>query len=55
MDQGISAGRWGEHERSAFLALRGQLTEQQDRELYKRLAIAINSQQLRITTNGPPF
>jgi hypothetical protein len=55
MDTSVSTGRWGDRERGEFAALRNQLTPQQARELILKLATAINSQQLRVSTHGPPF
>ncbi|MHA7629152.1 hypothetical protein [Corallococcus sp. M7] len=55
MDTSVSARRWGDRERGEFLALRKQLTPGQTRELILKLAQAINSQQLRVSTQGPPL
>ncbi|RKG80467.1 hypothetical protein [Corallococcus terminator] len=55
VDQSIAAKRWGDPERGEFILLRDQLTAQQHRDILLKLSVAINNQQLRVTTQGPPF
>ncbi|RKH67013.1 hypothetical protein [Corallococcus aberystwythensis] len=55
MDESVSARRWGDREREEFFALRGRLTAQQTVQVLQPLVMAINSQQLRVSTSGPPF
>ncbi|AFE04463.1 hypothetical protein COCOR_02083 [Corallococcus coralloides DSM 2259] len=55
LEDGIASRHWGDQERGELRALREKLTQPQLRELLTKLAVAINQQQLRITTHGPPF
>ncbi|MBN8468658.1 hypothetical protein JYJ95_19270 [Corallococcus exiguus] len=55
LEGSIASGHWGDPERGEFMAQREKLTPPQLRELLTKLSVAINRQQLRITTSGPPF
>ncbi|WP_304504103.1 hypothetical protein [Corallococcus sp. EGB] len=56
LEDGIASRQWGDQERGEFRALREKLTPSQLRDLLMKLAVAINHQQLRITTtSGSPF
>ncbi|RKH67315.1 hypothetical protein D7X96_19640 [Corallococcus interemptor] len=55
VERSISSRQWGEQERGELITLRPQLTTAQFQELFQKLAVAMNSQQLRVTTRGPPF
>ncbi|NPC75649.1 hypothetical protein HPP05_38510 [Corallococcus exiguus] len=55
LDDSIAARRWGDRQRSELIVLRRQLTDAQFAELLQKLVVAINNQQLRIETDGPPF
>lgn len=55
LEEGIASKHWGDQERGEFRALREKLTPQQLHELLTKLTVAINHQQMRITTSGPPF
>ncbi|MBN9687215.1 MULTISPECIES: hypothetical protein [unclassified Corallococcus] len=55
LEDGLASRSWGDQERDEFRALREQLTQPQLRELLTKLSVAINHQQLRVTTRGAPF
>ncbi|CAM4072414.1 hypothetical protein [Corallococcus exiguus] len=56
MDARLASGRWGNAQREELRAYRQRLTGAQYHELFKKLAVEVNSQRLRVeTTDGPPF
>lgn len=55
LEDSIASRHWGDQERGEFAALRDKLTPPQLRELLSKLSVAINTQQLRVTTSGPPL
>ncbi|GMT99754.1 hypothetical protein KH5H1_38740 [Corallococcus caeni] len=55
LEDSIKSRTWGDRERGEFVALRDKLTQPQFHELFQKLAVAINTQQVRVTTRGSPF
>ncbi len=55
LEDSFAARRWGDAQAHEFKLLRGQLTGPQYQEVFQKLVLAINSQQLRVETTGAPF
>ncbi len=55
VDASLASRRWGDAQRDEFSVLRRQLSGPRHQELLRELVRAINSQQLRVETNGPAF